>query len=373
MTNRYAVVGAATCLALGAAASPAQPSRPSSVALDRFDRALDSLRKRLEIPGLSAAIVFDGAVLWSRGYGYADRDSQIPATPHTPYEIASLSKPLGAVLLLRLVQQGRVSLDDPMSKYSAEYRTDSVRVRHVLTHTSEGAPGTVYQYNGNLFANLFDVIVKGSGRRYRELMSNDILVPLNMTETAPGNDLQPGQPAMQALLGKDVAERYGSVVRQLAKPYRVDSNGTVVPSRETQFGLSPANGVVSTVLDLAKLDAAIDRDVLLSAATREAMWTPAKAPDGRPFPYALGWFVQPYGAERLVWHYGYLPDRYSALWLKYPDHRVTLLLLANSDALSAPFGLGVGDVTRSAFACAFLTIVANSALQSAGACRALAR
>jgi CubicO group peptidase (beta-lactamase class C family) len=227
----------------------------------------------------------------------------------------------------------------------------------VLTHTSEGVPGTRYEYNGDLFANLFDVIVKGSGRRYRELLSNEILLPLGMSETAPGNDLQPGQAAMEALLGKETANRYGAVVSRLAKPYRVDSTGAVVRSHETIFGLSPANGVVSTVLDLAKFDAAIDRDVLLPPATKAAMWTPALAPDGRSFPYGLGWFVQRYRSERLVWHNGNLPDRYSALYLKRPDSGLTLLLLANSDALSMPFKLAAGDVTRSAFACAFLTIV----------------
>jgi hypothetical protein len=146
-------------------------------------------------------------------------------------------------------------------------------------------------------------------------------------------------------------------VSRLAKPYRVDSTGAVVPSHEWLFQLSPANGVVSTVLDLARFDAAVDGDALLSPAMRRLMWSPAKAPDGHPFPYALGWFVQQYAGTRLVWHNGNLPDRYSALYLKVPDSKLTLLLLANSDALSMPFRLAAGDVSKSAFACAFLTIV----------------
>jgi CubicO group peptidase (beta-lactamase class C family) len=186
-----------------------------------------------------------------------------------------------------------------MSKYSSDYKTDVVRVRHVLTHTSEGVPGTAYQYNGDLSANLFDVIVKGSGRRYRELLSNDILLPLGMDETAPGNDLLPNQPAMQTLLGRENADRYAAIVGRLAIPYLIDSSGRTVRSQETLFGLSPANGVVSTVLDLAKFDSAIDRDILLPAGLKTAMWSPARAPDGRFFPYALGWFVQQYGGERL--------------------------------------------------------------------------
>src|SRR5437867_6339052 len=119
MTDRRLLICAAVLL--GALLPPevnAQQVRPKESELRRFERVLDSLRQRVAIPGLSAAIVFDDSVIWSRGYGYADRDSQIAATPHTAYEVASLSKPFGAVLLLRLVHEGTVRLDDPMSKYS---------------------------------------------------------------------------------------------------------------------------------------------------------------------------------------------------------------------------------------------------------------
>lgn len=350
-----------TAIALGTApTSPAiaQAVPPTASALAEFSRALDSLRQRLAIPGLSAAIAFRDSVIWSNGFGYADRERRIPATAHTPYEIASVSKPFGAILLLRLVEAGKVSLDDPMSKYSSDYHSDSVHVRHVFTMTSSGVPGTLYQYDGDAYANLFDVIVKASGRRYRELVSNDILIPLGMTETSPGNDLQAGQPAMDAMLGAANASRYDEVMSRLATPYKVDSTGAVVVSHETLFQLSPANGIVSTVLDLAKFDRAIDHDALISSATKRAMWTPARAPDGHAFPYALGWFVQDNDGARIIWHNGNLPERYSALYFKLPDAGLSFFLLANSDALSMPFKLALGDVTRSAFACAFLNIVA---------------
>src|SRR4029077_499987 len=344
-------------------------ARPTHAELRRFDATLDSLRQQLDIPGLSAAIVYDDSVIWSRGYGFADVERKIRATPHTPYEIASVSKPFAAVVLLRLAGAGKVSLDDPMSKWSSDYKTDSVHVRHVLSHTSEGVPGTAYNYNGNLYANLFDVVVKGSARRYREILSNDILVPLGMTETAPGNDLKPGQANMEALLGKDVATRYGMVALRDALAYDVDSLGHVARAPEPDSGLSPASGIISTVLDLAKFDAAIDHRLLLSDSMTPVMWTNARPPDGHAFPYALGWFVQEYRGERLIWHNGNLIGRYSALYLKRPGARLTLLLLANSDALSMPFKLALGDVTQSAFACAFLAIApVHQAPTSAPAC-----
>ena len=103
------------------------------------------------------------------------RSSPSPVSP--PYEIASVSKPIGATLLMQLVEQGRLSLDDPMSKYSRDYKGDAVRVRHVLTHTSEGVPGERYEYNGNLFDNLTDVAIAASGKRYRVLLADAIIDP----------------------------------------------------------------------------------------------------------------------------------------------------------------------------------------------------
>src|SRR5215813_13961301 len=96
-----------------------QSPAPSQAELARLSHTLDSLRQSFQIPGLSAALVYSDSVIWSRGYGFADVERQIAATPHTPYEIASLSKPFAAVLLLRLARAGKVSLDDPMSKWSS--------------------------------------------------------------------------------------------------------------------------------------------------------------------------------------------------------------------------------------------------------------
>jgi CubicO group peptidase (beta-lactamase class C family) len=343
-----ALHGLAVCHALGAQQRPPAPSIAS------LDHALDSLRLRLKIPGLSAALVYDDHVIWSRGYGFADLEGRVSAEPQTPYEVASVSKPIASVLLMRLVEQGKVSLDDPMSKYSTDYHGDSIHVRHVLTHTSEGVPGEHFEYNGDVFATLFDVIVKASGRRYRELISSDIMRPLGMTNSSPGNDLAARQPAMVELLGADADARYVAAMQRLAKPYHVDSAGRNAPSHETIFGLSPANGIVTSVLDLAKFDSALDRHAFLRQETETLMWTPARTSKGERLPYALGWFVQDYVGEHLIWHNGNLPGRYSALYLKVPDKKLTLLLLANSDALSSPFQLAKGDLSRSAFACAFL-------------------
>jgi hypothetical protein len=111
------------------------------------------------------------------------------------------------------------------------------------------------------------------------------------------------------------------------------------------------------VLDLAKYDAAVDRHAFIKAETQERAWTPAVSTNGNSLPYGLGWFSQQYKGVRLIWHYGYWPDSFSALYLKIPEKKITLLLLANSDGLSsAAPGLGGGSVISSAFAVTFLRI-----------------
>ena len=90
-------------------------------------------------------------------------------------------------------------------------------------------------------------------------------------------------------------------------------------------------GMISTVLDLAKFDVAMDRNRIVSEASKEAMFTPTISSSGRTLPYGMGWFVQEDEGTKLVWHYGWAPHAYSSLYLKVPEKGVTLILLANSD------------------------------------------
>jgi CubicO group peptidase (beta-lactamase class C family) len=146
---------------------------------------------------------------------------------------------------------------------------------------------------------------------------------------------------------------YSSVIARVAKPYSVDARQRTITADYPPRVINASVGIISTVRDLANYDAAIDRHVLVSAETQALAWTPFRTSTGVEQPHALGWFVQRYRGTRLVWHYGYWPQ-FSALCLKVPERELTLILLANSGELSSPFPLGAGDVTRSAFAHAFL-------------------
>ena len=110
------------------------------------------------------------------------------------------------------------------------------------------------------------------------------------------------------------------------------------------------------MLDLAKFDVAMDQNLIVSEESKAAMFTPTLSNSGQPLPYGLGWFVQEHESRQLLWHYGWQPGAYSSLILKVPEEELTLILLANSDGASAPFGLGKGDVLKSPFAVTFINL-----------------
>src|SRR5215471_19972310 len=163
---------------------PSEPLDPEKIS--RFEKTLDAIRDRLKIPAMSCALVKDQKVVWARGFGYADLENKIPATEHTSYHLASLTKTFASTILMQLVQDGKVKLDDPVSKYGILLESDGViRVKHLFSHTSEGNPGERYSYNGNRYAELDKVIQKVTGRSFADLLIEKILDPLEMNETAP--------------------------------------------------------------------------------------------------------------------------------------------------------------------------------------------
>src|SRR5262245_60650222 len=162
------------------------PPDPDSARLARLEQRLEGLRQELKIPALSAALVKDQKVIWAKGFGFADIEKKVPATEHTSYHLASLTKTFASTILMQLVQEGKLNLDDPVSKYGITLESEGViRVRHLFSHTSEGSPGERYSYNGNRFAELDKVVQLSSSKSFAELLIANILDPLVMNETAP--------------------------------------------------------------------------------------------------------------------------------------------------------------------------------------------
>ncbi|MDD1717410.1 MAG: serine hydrolase [Methanoregulaceae archaeon] len=344
MKTRILTICLLATLLAGCGAPAAKSEEVNAETWESFGAELENLRQQMRIPGMSAAVVKDGQLVWARGFGYADVENGVPATAETPYHLASLTKPFAALVVMQLVQEGKLSLDDPVSRYGVSLpEGDKVTVRHLLSHTSAGTPGAHYQYDGSRYGMLSQVIQAATGRSLQEWLFERILQPLGMDDTAP-------TPAGCA--GLPFAPACERVYRAIARPYQLDENLDFAPGYY-QTSFSAGAGLISTVTDLAKLDAALDANTLVTAATKEQMFTPTVSNSGQDLPYGLGWFTQRYRDTRLIWHYGLWPPSISSLFLKLPDEGLTLIVLANIDGLSRPFMLGDGDVMNSLVALTF--------------------
>ena len=338
----------------GACALPTHASGEET-RLDAFESRVEDLRARLRIPGLSVAVVEDQKVLWAKGFGYADYENRIPATPDTLYHIASETKPFAATLVMQLVEQGKLDLDEPMSRYTSDFKDDSVRIKHLLSHTSGGPkPGDRYEYDGARYEYLTPVIEKGTGKPFRQVMVETFLDPLGMSSSVPGPDVVAQGDKLVAVLGKDHLDRYAKLLEKLAQPYTLYGDGEIIHVPYPPSDFSASAGLLSTVLDMAKFDAAIDRHVFLKKETQEKAWTNFVSNDGQRLPYGLGWFVSDYDGTRLIWHYGNWGTGFSAIYLKVPERNVSLIVLSNSEALSSHMYSVGEDIANNAFACAFL-------------------
>jgi len=342
-----------TACSTPASRKPEPKSNPEATSfgqqLVQFERKLELLRKEHLIPGMSAAFVRSNELVWSKGFGFSEIKSKIPAHPETVYHLSSLTKLFAATVVLQLVEEGKIDLDKPLSFYGIKSRsgeTDRVTVRHLLTHTSESTPpGTRYRYNGTRFGELDRVLEHVTRKRFGLLLTEGIIDPLALSSTAPNpEDLESCRMAR-----KDPRK----ILVALAMGY--ESAGKKPVPYATYFGTSA--GMVSSVMDMAKFSVAYDHDRLLKPETRKAATTAFTMTNTVPeirFPCGLGWFVQEFRNQKILWHHG-LWQGTSALIVKIPDQGTTFVLLANSDRLSSTFDLGVDEnVSRSPFARTFL-------------------
>jgi CubicO group peptidase (beta-lactamase class C family) len=193
---------------------------------------------------------------------------------------------------------------------------------------------------------------------YRKSVSHRILNRLAMIDSVPGTDLRnPDLLLPEGLYEAAELERYRRVLDRMAPGYKVESRARVERTELPPVTMSARGGLVTTVRDLAKLDGALESRLLLLDETLAQAWQPVLGYRGTALPSGLGWFVQSYNGQRVVWQFGMVPNAYSSLIVKVPERNLTLILLANSDRLSAPFQLPAGDVGRSLFATLFLKLV----------------
>lgn len=338
------------------------PRRDAAIAAS-LGSQFDSLRLAARIPGLAVAILRDTTLLLARGYGLADVERQQPVLPTTPFDIASVSKPISAVVALRLVQDGLLDLDTPMRRFRdfppfceatraqggiffGDFACvdDRLTLRHVLSMTANGEPGTRFWYNPPVYSWASRPMAEVAGRPFSLLVDSLVFRPAMMAHAARKHRGLP--------LPAEVALR-------LALPYGVDSAGRRgVASPPPPQGDGAAGGVVASVLDLARFDVALTTGRLLHAGTHEQMFRAPVSATGQTIPYGLGWFLGDIDGRRVAWHTGLWEGRYSALYLKVlgvaPADRLTLILLANSDGLQWSTRLDEAEIGRSPYARSFL-------------------
>jgi CubicO group peptidase (beta-lactamase class C family) len=321
--------------------------------LAEFESQLDSLRVQLAIPGMSAIVMDHDSIVWEGSLGIADIPSQRRVTPLTQFHLASLTKTFASTILLQLVEQGLVSLDDPVAQYGLSLPgPGTIRVRHILSHTSEGVPGDQFRYNGDHFALLDQVIEQATGESFAKRVVEHIITPLALDRTAPN----PLNAVAFAASQRDAA----AYIAEMATGYGIDGNTRPVRvAYPTSF--SSAAGLVSTAREVASYSAALDAGQFLQSETRSLAFTPARGAGNQVLPHGLGWFISTVSGHTLVWHYGYWIGN-SSLIIKEPSRGLTFVVLTNSDQLSARFKLGSGDLMSSTVAQAFVNAFVTGTL-----------
>jgi CubicO group peptidase (beta-lactamase class C family) len=351
--KQWLLAGAIAVLAGACSPATGPDAGPPARTLAEFGSQLDRLRAQLAIPGMSAIVMKYDSVVWEASLGVADIPSQRPVTPTTQFHLASLTKTFASTIVLQLVEQGLVHLDDPISDYGLGLSSPGViRVRHLLSHTSEGVPGDEFRYNGDRFALLDQVIQRATGESFAKRLMERIVTPLALLQTAP-NPLN----ALAFAASERDAARYTA---EMATGYGIDSRMRPVPVAYPA-SFSSAAGLVSTARDVARYSTALDAGQFVSAATRTLAYTPSRGGDNRILPHGLGWFISTVGGHTLVWHYGYWTGN-SSLIIKEPSRGLTFVALTNSDQLSARFRLGTGDLMSSTVAQAFVNAFVTGSL-----------
>jgi CubicO group peptidase (beta-lactamase class C family) len=315
----------------------------------RFGDYLEGLRTQAGIPGLAAAIIGYTDAGWEQAYGKQDIERSIATRTDTPFQLDGLTQIVTASLVLRCVEEGKLSLDDRVGQYAPSNVDANATLRQLLSYTSDG----VFRYRLDHLDSLAPVVAACAGQSFREKFASQLDI-LGMADSVPGSDVVQLSPSPSGIFSSAKLDRYRSVLARLAVPYAVDSQGNARPSGYVATTLTPGNGLISTVQNVRQFVLGLQKGVILRPETLALAWRPGVGANGQALPYGLGWFVQSYSGETIVWQFGLSTGISSSLIVTVPGRGITMVLLANSDGLSAPFSLANGDLTASPFGRLFL-------------------
>jgi serine beta-lactamase-like protein LACTB, mitochondrial len=319
----------------------------------QFEDVVSKFMAANHAPGVSVAIVENGALVWSEGFGMADLENSVPATSRTLYRLASVSKPLTATAAMQLWERGNLDLDAPVQKYCPafpqkewpittrellghlggvrHYKSDSQDdpeigntkhfesladgIRFFANDPLVAKPGTQFHYSTQGFTLVGCAIEGASGEKFADYLRENIFLPAGMNDTQVDNLI--------------------AVIPRRTRYYSKNKSGAVVNADLLDASYKiPGGGLLSSADDMARFEIAILSDALLKRATREIMWTPQKAADAKQSGYALGWGTGTQDGVAHVSHTGSQQGTSTAIILA-PEKRDAAVVLINMDEVDA--------------------------------------
>lgn len=314
-------------------------------------------------PGLAVAVARDGKIVFQKAYGKADVEMGVDATPETVYRIGSLAKQFTASAVMRLVEQGRISLDDEMTEHLTDFPTQghTITIRHLLNHTSgiknytgigrhllnrdfrhdmdyqemvalvgeipfDFGPGEKWSYNNTAYWLLGEIVARVSGMPYDRYIEQEVLRPLGLEHTF-------------------VADHH-EIVPNRAKGYQY-REGELTNAPFISMHVPGAGGALSsTVGDLVRWSHLLHNGQVVSPESYELMTTPTKFGDGKTHPYGFGLEIRESLGRRAISHGGGIFG-FTAFLIHYPEENLSIAVLANDRTVEAD---DVADVVaRAAF------------------------
>ncbi len=302
------------------------------------DRFINAELARQHVPGMSVAILRGDSILLARGFGYSNVKQQLPATDSTIYSVGSLTKPFTAAAIVLLSQQGKLKLDDPVTKYLPEGKKvwSGITIRHLLTHTSGVPQDTTLDYS----------------RDYTEAqLVGSAAQRLLFTPGAMESYSSTGYSLLGIIIHRVTGQFWGDFVRQqIFQPLgmrtaRVNSDADKVPNRargyyladdtlQTAEPVSPSINSMAdcclsfTVRDLAQFAIGLNHAKPLGQEALKLSWTPVRLNNGGTYPYGLGWNLLEQRGYRRIGHSGAWSG-FHATFQRYPDFDLTVIVLLN--------------------------------------------
>ncbi len=322
-------------------------AEPSQDALDEYVR---SEMEKQHIPGLSLLVSRDGKPIRAQGYGLANVELQVPVKPETVFQSGSVGKQFTATAVMMLVEEGRIGLDDPLTKFfpDAPASWKQATVRELLSHTAGFTdypksfnfrkdytedevlkivediplaypPGTKWSYANLGYATLGILIHKVTGKFYGDFLQERIFRPLGMSTTRiiSEADIIPNRAAGYRLVKGELKNQ-----EWVAPMINTTADGSLYFS----------------ILDLAKWDATLYTERLLKRSSLEQMWTVAKLSNGQPNPdhYGFGWSIETRKGHKVIEHGGSWQG-FKTHISRYVDDKLTVVVLINqADAEPGP-------------------------------------